>query len=179
MRLLTIDRVIDKGLTSVTGSLSTILLFIMAVIMFIEVISRYVFGAAHGQVIQYCILFSLWISFLMIGIVTKQDKHIVISLLPRQLVRAGRPRAKAALDIYISITLVVFGAVFLHWGVLDTANYIASGIHYTLEYTPYYWTRHLALPVGSVILIYYGIRGLIQNIRYLCQPNRSKEVETR
>lgn len=177
--LQTIDRVVDKGLDYLIVSFTNILLFVMSIIIFIEVITRYVFGFAHGQVTEYCVLFFVWIVFIMAGKVTKEKKHIVIGLLPERLVRAGKLRAKGALDIYISITLLVFGAIFLYVGVLDTAVYKASGYHSTLEYVPYYWTRHLALPVGAVFLIYYGVKELIQGIRYMNQLKRRGEIEPR
>ena len=160
----TIDRVADRVLDLIVVSAVNIILFAITIAVFVEVITRYVFGFAHGQVQEYCVLLLVWIVFIMAGKIVREDKHIIIGLLPERLVSAGKLRAKGALDIYISLTLIAFGVMFLYVGVLDTQVYYKSGYHSTLDYVPYYWIRHLALPVGSAILTYYGIRKLIKDI---------------
>jgi len=172
--LQTIDRVIEKGLDYSVVSLVNVLLFMMTIAVFVEVVTRYVFGIAHGQTQEYCVLFFLWIVFLMAGKVTKEEKHIIIGLLPDNLARAGRLRAKSALNIYISLTLIAFGVIFLYVGVPDVSIYYKSAYHSTLEYVPYYWTNHLALPVGCAILIYYGIRKLIKDIQSFVHLSKGK-----
>jgi len=180
VRLLqTIDKVVDKALDYVVVSSVNILLFAISIAVFVEVVTRYGFGIAHGQVQEYCILFFVWIVFIMAGKIVREDKHIVIGLLPESLVRAGKLRAKSALDIYISVTLIAFGVIFLYVGVLDTTVYYESGYHSIQKHVPYYWTRHLVLPVGSAILIYYGIRKLIKDIHSFGQLSHKKEAETR
>lgn len=180
MRILqSIDRVVDKGLDRLTVSLINVLLFLMAVVIFIEVVTRYLFGFAHGQVQEYCVLFFMWVVFIMVGKVTREKKHIIIGLLPESLVRAGRLRAKAALDIYVSLTFLAFAAMFIYFGVLDTIVYIKTGYCGTLRYVPQYWAWHLALPVGAVLLLYYGARELIQNIRLFTQLKHGEEIKSR
>lgn len=177
--LQTIDRVVDKALDYLVVSFVNVLLIIMTIAIFVEVVTRYGFGFAHGQVQEYSILFFVWIVFLMAGKVTKEKKHIVIGLLPERLELAGKLRAKSALDIYISLSLITFGVMFLWLGVQDTVIYYKSAYHSALEYVPYYWTRHLALPIGSAILIYYGVKKLIQNIGRFVQLNRGGGIESR
>jgi len=169
-----VDKILDRSVVSFTN----VLLFATSIAVFVEVVTRYGFGLAHGQVQEYSILFFVWVVFLMVGKVTREKKHIIIGLLPERLELAGKLRAKSALDIYISVTLIAFGVIFLYVGALDTAIYKATGYHSTLEYVPYYWIRHLALPVGAAFLIYYGIRELVQGIRYFGQLNRGKETES-
>lgn len=169
------DKVFDRGILS----LSNVLLFSIATVVFIEVITRYGFGISHGQAQEYCILFFTWLVLLMAGKVTKDKKHIVIEFLPDRLANAGKPRAKAIVDIYISLTFIIFGVMFLYFGVTDTILYEASGYRSVLPYVPYSWIRHLALPVGSAVLIYYGIKELIHNIRYFVQVSPKKEIEPR
>lgn len=180
MRILqSINRVVDKGLNLVSVSLINVLLFLMVIAIFIEVVTRYTFGFAHGQVQEYSVLFFMWVVFIMLGKVTREKKHIVIGLLPEGLVRAGKLRAKAALDIYVSLALIAFAAMFIYFGALDTALYIKTGYSSTLRYVPQYWTWHLALPVGAALLLYYGIRELIQNIRLFTQLKHGEEIKSR
>lgn len=172
---LTIDRAVDKALNYIVVSGVNVLLFAISIAIFVEVITRYAFGFAHGQVQEFSILFFVWIVFIMAGKIVREDKHISIGLLPERLVFAGKLRAKGALDIYISVTLIAFGIIFLYVGILDTIVYYKSGYHSILKYIPYYWTRHLALPAGSAILTYYGIRKLIKNIHSFSQLSK-KEI---
>jgi C4-dicarboxylate transporter DctQ subunit len=180
MRILqSIDKVVDKALDYTVVYAANIMLLAISIAVFVQVITRYGFGFAHGQIQEYSILLFVWIVFLMAGKVAREEKHIIIGLLPENLVRAGRLRTKAALDIYISLTLVAFGVVFLYVGVLDTRVYYESGYHSILKHVPYYWTRHLVLPIGSAILIYYGIRKLIKDIHSFGQLSHKKGNETR
>lgn len=164
IKLKNVDKVVDKLLDLTVVSAVNIILFAITIAVFVEVITRYVFGFAHGQVQEYCILLIVWAVFIMAGKIVREDKHIIIGLLPERLISAGKLRAKGALDIYISLTLIAFGVVFLYVGVLDTQVYYKSGYHCNLDYVPSYWINHLALPVGSAILTYYGIRKLIKDI---------------
>ena len=175
MRLLQrTDRAVDTGLNFVINSLSNILLYIFTILIFVEVITRYFFGISHGQVSEYCIFFFLWLVFLMSGKVLREKRHINISVLSEKLVNAGKLRTKAVLDIYISITLLVFGVTHIYLGILDVASYKAIGYRSTLDYVPHYWIWHLALPVGALFLCYYAIRELIQNIGFFIKRKETK-----
>ena len=173
--LQSIDKAVDKTLDYTIVSIVNVLLLIITIAVFVEVVTRYVFGFAHGQVQEYSILFFVWIVFLMMGKIVREDKHITIGILPERLIAAGKMRAKAALDIYISVTLIAFGIIFLYTGILDTIVYYKSGYHPILQYLPHYWTWHVALPTGSAILIYYGIRKLFKDIHSFSQLSK-KEV---
>jgi TRAP-type C4-dicarboxylate transport system permease small subunit len=169
-----IDRVVDKTLDYLVVSSVNVLLFAISIAIFVTVVTRYVFGFSYAQVQEFSILFFVWIVFIMAGKIVREDKHISINLLPERLVSAGKLRTKAALDIYISITLIAFGIIFIYVGILDTIIYYKSGYHSILKYVPYYWTRHMALPVGSAILTYYGIRKLSKDIHSLIQLSKRK-----
>lgn len=164
-----IDRIVDMGLNFLITSLSIILLFTFTALIFIEVITRYFFGFSHGQISEYCIFFFVWLVFLMTGKVLREKKHINIGVLSENLVNTGKIRTKAVLDIYISVTLLVFSVIYIYLGILDVAVYKSVGFHSTLDNVPYYWIWHLALPVGALLLFYYALRDLIQNIHSLIE----------
>ena len=168
MQLLqSIDRTVDKGLNFLITSLSIILLFTFTVLIFVEVITRYFLGFSHGQISEYCIFFFVWLVFLMAGKVLREKKHINIGVLSETLINTKKLRAKAAVDIYISLTLLVFSVTYIYLGILDVTVYKTVGFHSTLDNVPYYWIWHLALPVGALFLFYYAIRDLAQNIHSL------------
>lgn len=175
----TIGRVVDKAIDYIVVSAVNIMLFSMTIAIFIAVVMRYAFGVAYGQIQEYCILLFVWIVFVMAGKIAREGKHITIGLLPERLVRAGRVKAKGAFDIYVSVALLVFGVMFVYFGILDTVDYYTSGYHSTLPYIPYYWTRHLALPVGSAMLIYHAIRKLIKDIHSFGELKQEGGIGTR
>ena len=168
MRLLkSVDGALDRFLNFSITSLSTALLLIFTALIFFEVITRYFFGFSTGQISEYCIFFFIWLVFLMAGKVLREKKHINIGILSDFLVTRGKFRVKVFLDIYISITFLVFSVIFIYLGILDVGVYKSVGFHSTLENVPYYWIWHLALPVGSFFLFYYALRDLIQNVQRL------------
>jgi len=171
-----LNNVLDKGLSSASVSLANVLLILMALAIFVEVVTRYVFGFVHGQVQEYTVLFFMWVIFIMMGKVARENKHIFIGLLPEYLDRTGKVKPKKFLDVYISLSFLAFAIMFLYFGVKDTLIYIKTGYCGTLNYVPEYWVWHLALPVGAFILIYYSIRQLIQNINSFTQQNKAKGI---
>lgn len=161
------DRALDRLLNLLITSLSSALLLIFTALIFFEVITRYFFGFSTGQISEYCIFLFVWLVFLMAGKVLREKKHINIGILSDYLITKGKFKRKVLLDIFISITFLVFSVIYIYLGILDVSVYKSAGFHSTLDNVPHYWIWHLALPVGSFFLFYYALRDLIKNIHYI------------
>lgn len=169
-------RVKEKWLDNLIGSFAAALTFLMTIIIFIDVIGRYFFGVSRGQIQEYAVFFFVWVVFIMAGVALKEKRHIYIGLLPDSLAKRGRLRAKAALEIYWSITVVALAVSFLYFGMVATSAVGASGMRSTLPHVPPYWLKFVALPVGMGFLFYYSVRELVQNIRNYSQLKRGGEI---
>jgi len=164
----TVDNIIDHA---IVGICNCLLLTVVAAI-FVEVITRYVFGLSHGQVLEYCTFFGLWIGLLSAGKLTRENFHINVSLFPDILTRRGRVKARAILDIIIHLSVLVFAVMALYFGTVTVVLVKASGSVMILPYVPPYWLYSLSLPVAGVFLIYYEIKKTIQVVRTLAQSNK-------
>lgn len=142
-------------------AISNIFLIIFSTIVFVEVVSRYLFDKSFSQISEYSIFLFVWVVFLMMGKILKEKKHINIGLLSDYLGSKRRWRLKGVLHIYLSTMTVLFSIVFLYFSIPDTLIYYKVGYHSTLDYVPYYWVWHLAFPIGLVSLLFYSIRELV------------------
>jgi TRAP-type C4-dicarboxylate transport system permease small subunit len=166
-----IDTVFDRG----ASSFSACLLLVMITTLFIEVVTRYVVGKSTPQIEEYARVFFVWIIWVMAGKVTKEGSHILVSLLPDQLTKAGRMRAKTLLDIAIHFLVFLFAIMMVYFGILDTSNLVKSGASSTFYFGPLWWFMHVALPIGGLTLMYYEMKKLVQSRRILSSLSRSNK----
>ena len=154
-------RVLDWIFDNLIVAISNICLMIFTILVFTDVVSRYLFEKSFAQISEYSIFLFVWMVFLMIGKVLKENKHINIGILYDYLKMKRRWRLMRILNIYFYITVLIFSVVFLYFSIPDTFIYYRVGYHSTLDYVPYYWIWHLAFPIGLASLLFYSIRALI------------------
>jgi TRAP-type C4-dicarboxylate transport system permease small subunit len=135
--------------------LAMALLCAMVLIIFVNVVLRYLFDSGLGWSEEISLLIAVWFSFIAMAIGVKQRLHIHINLLP-----AGRipPRLDALLWRLRDVVVLALGLVFLRWGpvlVSFTMRSIlpASGLRAGWLY--------LIVPVCAVLLIYEAVTDLL------------------
>jgi len=162
-----IGRMIDKGVDFLIMGVNGGFLILLTTMTFIEVFTRYIWGFSTSQVSSWCVFFLMWISFSAIGIAHKEKKHIVMGTLGEHLTNTGKIKAGVYLDIFINVTVIMFGIVFSYLGIIIVAKAKATGYHTTIDFVPYYWVWYLALPVGAFSLLAYAIRDIVHGISRL------------
>lgn len=155
---------LDSIFDNLTTAISSVFLIVFTVLVFGEVNSRYLFGKSFSQISEYSIFLFVWMVFLMMGKVLREKKHISIGLLNDYFDNRRMRRSKGILKIYINATIVLFSIVYLYFSILDTIIYYKVGYHSTLDYIPFYWIWHLALPVGLFFLLFYSVKELVSSI---------------
>jgi TRAP-type C4-dicarboxylate transport system permease small subunit len=170
-----IGAIIDKALNFSVVSITNVILLLMAVAVVFDVITRYALGFCTPQIQDYAIFGFIWVVFLTAGKVTRERRHIVIDFLSERFVNAGMLRTKGILDIFISLSSVVYGAMFLYFGSLDTMVYIRNGHRSILDYVLPTWVCHIAVPIGSGILFFYGVRELVSRVHTFRQIMRGEK----
>ncbi|HPQ43238.1 MAG TPA: TRAP transporter small permease subunit [Syntrophales bacterium] len=167
------NNILDNIFDTLTTVVSSVFILVVTGLVFVEVISRYVFGKSFSQISEYSIFLFVWMVFLMMGKVLKEKRHISIALLPDYLESKRMWRSKGIVNIYINTTIVLFSVVYLYLGILDTIVYYRVGYHSTLDYVPFYWIWHLAFPIGLFVLLFYSVRGLISSIKEISKGRES------
>lgn len=173
-----IGRIIDKTLDFMIVGVGSGFLVLLTTLTFIEVFTRYIWGFSTSQVSSWCVFFLMWLSFATIGIVLKEKKHISMGTLGEFLTGSGKIRARLCLDIFISLTVIIFSVTFTYLGMVNVVVTKASGYNTLIAYVPYYWVWFLALPVGALCLLPYAIRDLFRSISGLINLRAGSSTRT-
>jgi len=155
-----VDSKIFNGIKNLCG----VIIFLIAIAMFYEVINRYFFGISYGQIAENSQILFIWVVFLIMGSLTKEDGHINVSMIGEMLVKKGHIQLKRVLDIIGYTSEIIFALTFIYCGVMNVAKNISTGAKSFLPFVPPNWTYHLALPVGSILLVYIAAKKLFKRI---------------
>lgn len=142
------------------------LLILILVLVFTEVISRYIFSQSHGSMEAIAKYSQIWIAFLAMGVVEKSRGHIKADVIFIRLPVKVQTGLMVGYDL---ITLTFCLALF-------KSGYDAASTWYSLGYSSSsglsypLWIVMLAVPLGAVMLAFFGLEHLIRDIKALRQP---------
>ena len=156
-------------LLNVANLISGTILIVMVAITCYEVAARYAFNSPTIWSFDLSIYLLLWLSFLSIAYLEKEDRHVNVDLVESHF----PPRTKAIWDIVKAIIFLVF-SVILTW---LTFCFAVESFRIN-EYTPsmmrvIYWPIKVALPIGMSLVSMYLVMKIVSKIRFV----RSKEFE--
>jgi C4-dicarboxylate transporter DctQ subunit len=118
-----------------------------SLLLFINVLLRYLFLAPISWAEELSLYLMAWIVFVGSSAVIRARGHIAIDLLPLVLPPAGR----RLLAIAVSFAMLVFLAVFFYYSFHHTLR-----VHSIAQVTPVMqapmWLAYLAMPVGSALM---------------------------
>lgn len=151
-----VSRILEVPLESV----SNIMLALITVMIFVEVISRYVFGVSHGFLEEFSRWFCVCICYLMIGVIEKNRRHVRVDFLSTRLPERYQTLILVVTDI---ATLALCG--FLCWSGIELAqSYRELGILSTTEIQIPLWIVRLSVPLGAAFLAFFSVEHLIGDI---------------
>jgi C4-dicarboxylate transporter DctQ subunit len=139
-------RVIGSAST-ISGWLSGIGVYVMVVIVFIDVLLRYFFGAPTNVadiISVYCMLF---VTFVGAAWATKLGKHVSVDLLYSYLSPTAKLWTTAITNIVVTITLIVISWKTIEWIIYTyKSGYTSSG---TMGEPM--WIPLACIPIGFVL----------------------------
>jgi TRAP-type C4-dicarboxylate transport system permease small subunit len=161
MRLINISRVaphyVSDFLNRICEVAVVILLSAMAVVVFLQVLFRYVLHLPlfwTEEFARYCLV---WASLLGAAIALKRGEHIAVTFLldtfPKKAASASTMVAQVS--VILILTVMVWGGIKL---VLVTSAQISPALRISMA-IPY-----LALPVGAVIMLFHVVSSLMQRM---------------
>ena len=153
MRLL--ERIIDKitGLAAVIGGVFT---GIMTLIVGYAVIARYIFNRPIGWSEEISVYLMVWAVFLGAAYTLKEDAHIGVDI----LITKAPVRIRRALLLFHYLVGIIFMSILFYHGIDMVALTLKMGSRSLAIDFPLVLS-HLAVPVGSGILILQLINKLI------------------
>lgn len=94
-------------------NLSMIMIVAMLLLVFANVVLRYVFNSGIFWSEEIALVLEVWFIFLSLGLGVKHRLHFSINLMPREKISAWLNRA---LDLLSDIVFIVIGAVMILYG---------------------------------------------------------------
>lgn len=136
----------DRGFVWTNKALVAALLFVMTVLVFTNVVLRYLFGASIGWVEELSRYLMIWLAWLAIGLAARAGAHIALDLLENAL--PDRP-AKALRAMIFAIVAIFFGALI----VVGTQYALFAWSSSTPMLRLPFGLVYLAVPVGSALTL--------------------------
>jgi TRAP-type C4-dicarboxylate transport system permease small subunit len=135
---------------------------VVAVLVFIDVMSRFILQKSIGwlqTLDQWLILGS---SFLIVGVLLRTGDHVRVDMLSSRL----RGAAHKAIMTFNYTMVLVFGIVTTWSGVRYVDGLIERGVTRILySYVPL-WTVVIVVPIGMAVLVIYAIGMIVKTLLY-------------
>jgi TRAP-type mannitol/chloroaromatic compound transport system permease small subunit len=152
------------------GSAVSILLPAMTLVLFFEVVARYVFKRPTIWAFDTAIFMFGYCGLLAGAHVMKRNEHINVDLVYGQL----SPRGKAILDVFNGALFFFFILLVIVYGWEAAYSSIAFGDRRSTEWAPPIGHYKLMVPLGALLLL---LQGLANWIRYLYRALTGKELK--
>ena len=164
------------GYNKVNEVIASILVAVIAIIIFMGVCARYVFRMPFEWSDEFAIYGFIWLSFLGAALAEKSDKHFRVTILVDKL----GPKARLVIDIFLHIILFVI----LYRFFFDSMKYFQqgkSGISTIMQIPLSY--IYVSMPVCVAMIFLNRIKVFIDNIikyvRMIKEPNYIPPAEVR
>ena len=151
---------VSRKLEAPLQGASIILLMLIMVLIFAEVVSRYVFAQSHGFMEDFSKWSQVWIACLMMAVVARGRRHITIDILPRRLPE----RYKPALFLVFDIALLGVAVVLFWSGISAALAQKTAGICSGMEIETPLWIPQLCIPLGTIFLAFFSVQRLAADI---------------
>lgn len=149
------SKFLDK-LTKVLKAILIAMLAVMVLIMFYQVIMRYIFSNAKPWAEELTLYISIFMIMLALGIASRNDSHLQVDFLTRMY----KPKMRCFMTAFWSIVSIIVMALFAYFSVSLMGHATARSVTLPITMAQVY----TAFPIGAVILILYSIEIAARNI---------------
>lgn len=155
MRLLNAYSKFLDGLTKILRVVLIVLLSAMVLIMFYQVIMRYVFTNAQPWCEELTLYLGIFCIFLGLGIATRKESHLQVDF----LMRLYGPRTKCLMTGICSVVAVVIMIVFCIYSISLIGHATAKSVTLPITMAHVY----AVFPVGSILVCLYSVELIAKN----------------
>ncbi|WP_316859915.1 TRAP transporter small permease [uncultured Cohaesibacter sp.] len=162
--------IIFKALRKTLYGISVVAMLVMLAIIFMQVITRYVFGFSLEWSEELARFLFVWVVFLGSALIMGEDGHLAVELLPR-LLKGTVPGF--ALNLFINVCGYVF--IFLlitqGWKMTETMTFQTSpGLGISMSYV------YMIMPLSGLLMLMYHIKDTINIFRLFVQGRTDPKV---
>jgi TRAP-type C4-dicarboxylate transport system permease small subunit len=159
----------SENLERAAEGLGSVILGASAVMIFIEVVTRYLFSKTYGFLEEGPRLFLCFAVLPMLGVLFKRGRHIYVEIVPNWL--TGRP--KTILMVFIDVMMIVGSFIFLLAGASGTQVLFASGMRVVGVLDIPQYILMVSIPLGACILLLYSLESLVRHMTLLVSRSAS------
>lgn len=153
----------DKVLSIICRSAAGFIMLVIMVLVFGEIISRYVFDISHEFVPAISSWAMVWMTYFMLGVILKTREHINVDILPARI----SPRYRAILLTFIDVVSLTLAVLLFYGGLRYDLMIKQSNIYaVTVQFVPV-WIAHISVPMGGFFLAFFSGLHLIDDARLL------------
>jgi C4-dicarboxylate transporter DctM subunit len=150
-----IGRVVD-GLSMYAGNASAVLVFIMAVSLVYEIITRTFFNHPSRWTLEFTIYFTIWAALLGAAHAAQQDRHIRVDIITCRL----RPWTEKFIGFFTHLCSLFFLGLFIYSCIkLLEISKLTNALSIALS-IPYYFPQSVML-IGAVLLFIQLVKNTI------------------
>ncbi|WP_319529937.1 TRAP transporter small permease [uncultured Cohaesibacter sp.] len=152
---------IFKLLRKFLYGISVAAMIVMLVIIFMQVITRYIFGFSFEWSEELARFLFVWVVFLGSALIMGEDGHLAVELLPR-LLNGTKPGF--LLNLFINACGYVFILLLIvqGWKMTETMTFQTSpGLNISMSYV------YVIMPVSGVLMLMYHVKDTIKIFRTL------------
>ncbi len=142
------------------------------VCIFIEVVSRLVFGSSMAQLEELPRLFIPFIVFPMMGVLLKLKKHVSVDILPEAL--EGKNRSILMIIVYSAVLAI--SIVFFLAGIFTVQYYYEMNFEIQTEIIFKCWIIYMAFPVGFGLLILFAVEMVWEEVVLLVRQINEERI---
>lgn len=149
---------IFRYIRKILYGISVVAMLVMLAIIFMQVITRYIFGFTFEWSEELARFLFVWAVFLGSALIMGEDGHLAVELLPRML-KGKKPGI--LLDVFINLCGYVFILLLIVQGWLMTETMTfqeAPGLG-----IPMSWV-YIVMPVSGVLMLLYHVKDTIKVI---------------
>ncbi len=149
-----------EGLASFVKILSYILVLSLMVIVFAEVITRYLFGISHAFAEEWVRWIQIWTVYLMGPVIIRSAGHIKIDILFAKMSK----KLQVASTIINNLLIMVYAALLILGGYKIFQHFFTFGIKSTSEFRVPFWIPYSVLMVGGILFLLFAFENIIKTI---------------
>lgn len=143
-----------KCTSLVIKNLSVFFLFLMTLLVFVQVVARYILGDTFTFIEEWVRWSQIWVVYLMGSVLVYESlAHINVDFIYQRLGNHW----KSVVDFVSIILMIIIGYYFINGGSKLVNHYIRTGISTGTEIDVAMWMPNLILPIFGFLLILFSI----------------------
>ncbi|MBM7632394.1 TRAP transporter small permease subunit [Geomicrobium sediminis] len=169
MRFVALIRMINNSMLWVVGSIA----FIMALLLFTDVILRYFFNSPSVWNYDLTAWFTGLTAFLAGGYCLLHREHVRVDIFYEKF----SERKRSVIDLFTALFIFLISGVFIVYGGAYVIHLIELGAVASTGLNISLWIKWIMVPIGGLLLLLQAIVDLINDIHTIVKGHKLWEVE--